>query len=65
MDADLAINSMMWQNGGHSGLDQWNFTLHPVTHAKFADPTGEYVRKWVPELARLPKEYPLPCWPLP
>ena len=21
-DADVAINAMMWQNGGHSGMDQ-------------------------------------------
>jgi deoxyribodipyrimidine photo-lyase len=24
VDADLAINSMMWQNAGKSGLDQWD-----------------------------------------
>ncbi len=29
VDADLAINSMMWQNASGSGLDHWNFTLHP------------------------------------
>ena len=23
VDADVAINAYMWQNGGHSGLDQW------------------------------------------
>jgi deoxyribodipyrimidine photolyase len=25
VDADVAINAYMWQNGGHSGPDQWNF----------------------------------------
>ena len=25
VDADTAINAYMWQNGGHSGMDQWNF----------------------------------------
>ena len=25
VDADTAINAYMWQNGGHSGFDQWNF----------------------------------------
>lgn len=29
VDADLAINSMMWQNAGGSGLDHWNFSIHP------------------------------------
>ena len=26
----------MWQNGGHSGMDQWNFVMHPVFAAKSA-----------------------------
>ncbi|CAG9465499.1 unnamed protein product [Pedinophyceae sp. YPF-701] len=52
VDADLAINSMMWQNAGKSGLDQWNYTVSPCT--KVSDPSGDYVRKWVPELAGIP-----------
>ena len=66
----------MWQNGGHSGMDQWNFVMHPVFAAKSAvsfllfrmgnctdvvfcsqDPTGEYVRRWCPELMKLPIEF--------
>jgi len=47
----------MWQNGGHSGLDQWNFVMHPVNAAKSCDPEGEYTRRWVPELKGLPVEY--------
>jgi len=57
LDADVAINAFMWQNGGHSGLDQWNFVMHPVFAAKSCDPTGEYVRRWLPELSHLPAEY--------
>ena len=34
VDADLAINAYMWQNGGHTGCDQWNFVMHPVFAAK-------------------------------
>ena len=34
VDADLAINSMMWQNAGKAGLDQWNFTLLPTSRAQ-------------------------------
>jgi len=52
LDADVAINAMMWQNAGRSGIDQWNFILSPETASQ--DPSGKYVRKWVPELARLP-----------
>ena len=53
VDADVAINAYMWQNGGHSGMDQWNFVMHPVFAAKTCDPEGDYVRRWVPELAGL------------
>lgn len=41
---------MMWQNGGMSGLDQWNFVMHPVDAALTCDPDGAYVRKWCPEI---------------
>lgn len=51
VDADQAINSMMWQNAGRSGLDQWNFVLSPINASQ--DPTGDYVRKWLPELRNL------------
>ena len=57
VDADVAINAYMWQNGGHSGVDQWNFVMHPVFAAKSCDPDGHFVRKWCPELAKLPAEY--------
>ncbi|KAL7551091.1 hypothetical protein ACHAWF_014287 [Thalassiosira exigua] len=53
VDADSAINPMMWQNAGRSGIDQWNFSMSPVAASQ--DPTGSYTRKWVPELAKLPK----------
>jgi deoxyribodipyrimidine photolyase len=52
VDADSAINAMMWQNAGRSGIDQWNFILSPETASQ--DPSGDYTRKWVPELAKLP-----------
>jgi deoxyribodipyrimidine photolyase len=57
VDADVAINAYMWQNGGHSGPDQWNFVMHPVFNAKKSDPEGDYVRRWLPQLSRLPVEY--------
>lgn len=51
VDADSAINPMMWQNAGKSGTDQWNFILSPTTASQ--DPSGDYTRRWVPELAKL------------
>jgi len=57
VDADPAINPMMWQNAGKSGLDQWNFTMHPAEFGRRMDPTGDYVRRWCPELASLPARF--------
>merc|ERR1711907_662850 len=31
--------------------------MHPVFAAKSCDPEGKYVKRWCPELARLPIEY--------
>ena len=63
VDADLAINSMMWQNAGRSGIDQWNFVMSPENGSQ--DPTGAYVRQWVPELARLPNKHLHTPWRAP
>ncbi|CAK0813290.1 unnamed protein product, partial [Prorocentrum cordatum] len=64
VDSDVAINSMMWQNAGRSGADQWNFRTSPVS-AKSQDPSGAYVRRWLPELARLPTRFLHKPWEAP
>ena len=51
VDADVAINAMMWQNAGRSGVDQWNFLSSPESGSQ--DPSGSYTRTWCPELANL------------
>nr|USW07797.1 CPD photolyase [Crypthecodinium cohnii] len=65
VDADLAINAMMWQNAGKSGLDQWNFTVHPARAGRGQDPDGCYTRRWCPELAALPNRYLHSPWEAP
>ena len=65
VDADVAINAFMWQNGGHCGCDQWNFVMHPVYAAKSCDPEGNYVREWVPELALIPDDFVHCPWDAP
>jgi deoxyribodipyrimidine photo-lyase len=66
-DSDLAINAMMWQHQGAMGVSQWlvGIDCHPVRHASKADPTGNYVRQWVPELAHLPHKYLHAPWTAP
>ena len=63
VDADVSINAMMWQNAGRSGIDQWNFFSSPESGSQ--DPNGAYVKKWVPERARLPKRYIHKPWKAP
>lgn len=65
MDADVAIDAMMWQNGGMCGLDHWNFVMHPVDAAMTCDPHGTYVRRWCQELSALPDELIHKPWKCP
>ncbi|KAI2653361.1 Deoxyribodipyrimidine photo-lyase [Labeo rohita] len=65
VDADVAIDAMMWQNGGMCGLDHWNFVMHPVDAALTCDPYGAYVRQWCPELKALPDDLIHKPWKCP
>ena len=55
-DADLANNSMGWQWVAGCGTDAAPCfrIFNPASHAARFDPKGAYIRRWVPELARLP-----------
>jgi deoxyribodipyrimidine photo-lyase len=56
VDADLANNSMGWQWTAGCGADAAPFfrIFNPVSQSERFDPQGVYIRKWVPELAKLP-----------
>jgi deoxyribodipyrimidine photo-lyase len=56
VDADLANNAAGWQWVAGSGADAAPYfrVFNPVLQAKRFDPEGDYIRQWVPELARLP-----------
>jgi deoxyribodipyrimidine photo-lyase len=56
LDADLANNAAGWQWVAGSGADAAPYfrIFNPVLQGKKFDPAGTYVRKWCPELARLP-----------
>lgn len=56
VDADLANNAASWQWVAGSGADAAPYfrIFNPVKQGETFDPEGAYVRRWVPELARLP-----------
>lgn len=56
VDADPANNPLNWQWIAGSGPDAqpFNRMFNPLVQAEKFDPAGAYVRRWVPELARLP-----------
>ncbi|MYX12687.1 deoxyribodipyrimidine photo-lyase [Streptomyces sp. SID8374] len=54
VDGDIANNQLNWQWVAGTGTDtRPNRVLNPVTQAKRYDPHGDYVRRWVPELAEV------------
>jgi deoxyribodipyrimidine photo-lyase len=59
VDADLASNSASWQWIAGCGADAAPFfrIFNPVTQSKKFDTDGEYIRRYVPELAKLPNKY--------
>ncbi|PVB63513.1 deoxyribodipyrimidine photo-lyase [Labrenzia sp. 011] len=56
VDADLASNSASWQWVAGSGADAAPYfrIFNPMTQGRKFDPDGAYIRRWVPELERLP-----------
>ena len=58
LDADIAQNAANWQWVAGSGADASPYfrIFNPVTQGQKFDPKGVYVRRWVPELARLPED---------
>jgi deoxyribodipyrimidine photo-lyase len=54
VDADLANNTQGWQWTAGTGVDAAPYfrIFNPVTQGERFDADGDYVRRWVPELAR-------------
>ena len=59
VDADLASNTLGWQWTAGCGADAAPYfrVFNPVSQGNQFDPEGEYVRRWVPELAKLPAQW--------
>lgn len=58
VDADLASNTLGWQWAGGCGADAAPYfrIFNPITQSQKFDPAGHYIRRYVPELAQLPKD---------
>ena len=67
VDADLANNTMGWQWSAGCGADAAPYfrVFNPVLQGEKFDPEGGYVRRWVPELATMPKKFLHRPWEAP
>ena len=59
VDADLASNVQNWQWVAGSGTDAAPYfrIFNPIAQGEKFDAQGDYVRRWVPELRRLPARW--------
>ena len=59
VDADLAQNTLGWQWTAGCGADAAPYfrVFNPTGQGEKFDPQGDYVRRWCPEIGRLPAEW--------
>lgn len=67
VDADLANNTFGWQWTSGCGADAAPYfrVFNPTTQAEKFDPTGNYIRRWIPELRALPAPHLFHPWQVP
>jgi len=67
VDADAASNAMNWQWVAGSGIDAAPYfrILNPVLQGEKFDGQGDYVRHFIPEIAKLPDAYIQHPWDAP
>ena len=67
VDADIASNSASWQWVAGCGADAAPYyrIFNPVLQGQKFDPEGDYVRRWVPELSDVPKNFIHAPWEMP
>jgi len=59
VDGDPAANNGGWQWAASTGTDAQPYfrIFNPTLQSERFDPEGAFIRRWVPELARVPNEY--------
>ncbi len=67
VDADLANNTLGWQWSAGCGADAAPYfrIFAPVLQGQKFDAAGNYVRRWVPELAQMPAKFIHAPWEAP
>ncbi|MBE9603309.1 deoxyribodipyrimidine photo-lyase [Acetobacteraceae bacterium H6797] len=67
VDADLASNAANWQWVAGCGTDAAPYfrIFNPMLQGEKFDPDGDYVRRWVPELAKVPAKWIHKPWEAP
>jgi deoxyribodipyrimidine photo-lyase len=67
VDADLASNTLGWQWVAGCGADAAPYfrIFNPTAQGMKFDPAGDYVRRWVPEIAALPDDWLHRPWEAP
>ena len=67
LDGDPASNNGGWQWTAGTGTDAAPYfrVFNPVLQGKKFDPHGAYVRRWVPELTRVPNAFIHTPWEMP
>ena len=67
LEADPAANAASWQWVAGSGADAAPYfrIFNPFSQGQKFDPNGDYVKKYVPEIAGLPKKYIHTPWEAP
>jgi len=66
-DGDSAQNNAGWQWSAGCGCDAQPYfrIFNPVVQGEKFDPSGDYVRRWVPELEQMPARYIHRPWQAP
>ena len=67
LDADLPNNTQGWQWTAGTGADAAPYfrIFSPIAQAQKFDASGKYIRRWVPELAKLPDDALAAPWEQP
>lgn len=68
IDADWSVSAGNWMWVSSSAFERQldcSTCICPVNYGRAVEPTGDYIRRYVPEVARLPQEYIFEPWKAP